>query len=393
MLQVGELAAQISEDLDREDPDSFVTPTKSVGAEPMDDQEPLSEEAFLPLSQKLSLSPLHDEEVSASASELLYSELSDKKSELDQKSKLLEEAHEQVREYKLKCEALASSLSASKKRQREEAQGRLPEAHADAAPRKKPSPEHAPKVPKPVAQKAADVAAPANLSDDEVPPPTPKPVVLDFKFANPYERLQSILCAYKAKQVIPGSDELPFDLCALIVKEEADAVEKWSKRTCSEFHEPVIAALKLVYPNKVDAWFKKPFLCSPTGAAMYWAKVLIRRSEIWSAAAERKAAQSLPPPFQEPLKERIRRKIAERKAARVNSLSVSFRRSASKAPVKTPPPKPTGVGMSSDSDEPSAHVIDLSQSPAASSASAPSCPSSASSASTGSPPKAAPHPK
>ena len=274
MLQVGELAAQISEDLDREDANSFVTPTKSVGAEPMDDQEPLSEEAFLPLSQKLSLSPLHDEEVSASASELLYSELSDKKSELDQKSKLLKEAQEQVRDYKLKCEALMSSLSASKKRQREEAQGRLPEAHADAAPRKKPSPEHAPKVPKPVAQKAADAAAPANLSDDEVPPPTPKPVALDFKFANPYERLQSILCAYKAKQVIPGSDELPFDLCALIVKEEADAVEKWSKRTCSEFHEPVIAALKLVYPNKVDAWFEKPFLCSPTGAAKYWSKVL-----------------------------------------------------------------------------------------------------------------------
>ena len=160
-----------------------------------------------------------------------------------------------------------------------------------------------------------------------------------------------------------------------------------------EFHKPVLAALKLVYPNKVDAWFKKPFLRDPAGAAKYWSKVLVRRSEIWYAAAKRKAAESLPPPFQEPLKDRIRRKIAERKAARVNSLSVSFRRSASKAPLKSLPPEPAGLGLSSDSDEPSAHVIDLSQSPAASSASTPSSVSSASSASSNSAPKAAPHPK
>ena len=391
-MQVDELAAQISEDLDREDVDSFVTPTKSVGSEPMAGHEPLSEDAFLPLSQRLSLSPLHDEEVSASASELLYSELSDKKSELDQKNKLLEEAQQQVREYKLKCDALLSSLSVSKKRVREEPQGRLPEAHADAAPRKKPSPEHPPKVPTPVPQKVADAATPHNISDDEVPLPSPSPVVLDFKFSKPYERLHSLLCAYKAKQVIPGSTELPFDLCALMCKEEAEAVEKWSRKTCAEFHKPVLAALKLVYPNKVDAWFKKPFLRDPAGAAKYWSKVLVRRSEIWYAAAKRKAAESLPPPFQEPLKDRIRRKIAERKAARVNSLSVSFRRSASKAPLKSLPPEPT-LGLSSDSDEPSANVIDLSQSPAASSASTPSSVSSASSASSNSAPKAAPHPK
>ena len=344
----------------------------------------MPENEFLPLSRKLSLSPLNEEEVSVSASELLYSELSEK-------NQLLEKAQKEALDYKLKCEALLSTLSENnKKRQREQSSPATPNAacpNPDEAPKKKPSP-----PPASAHEAAAAVSTPAMQSDDEVPAPAQHPPVIGFKFSKPYELLHSILCAYKAKQVIPGSAELPFDLCALMCKEEATATEKWSTGNCATYHKAVLSALRLVYPNKTEAWFAKPFLQSPTGAAKYWARVLTRRAQIWQAAADKKASTSLPPPYQEPLQDRIRRKIAERKAARINSLSRSFSGSRSKASAASSVRKQPS-GLSSDSDETAATVIDLSQSPAASSASAPSGPSSASSTSGDSPPKAAPHPK
>ena len=93
-------------DLESQFPDGFATPDKSLTPASADKRDAVLDEELFPFSQKLSLTPLHDEEVSVSASEFLYSELSDKKSELTAKNKLLQRAQEEVREYKLKCDAL-----------------------------------------------------------------------------------------------------------------------------------------------------------------------------------------------------------------------------------------------------------------------------------------------
>ena len=97
--------------------------------------EDLDAESFFPLSQKFSLSPLQEESVAASASELLFSELNEKTNQL----KL---AQKEVQEYKLKCQALKSSLSEAKKRNRADDAGPVPNPgiEADEAPKKRPSP-------------------------------------------------------------------------------------------------------------------------------------------------------------------------------------------------------------------------------------------------------------
>ena len=322
---MAELAAGISIDL--ENLDSFETPEKSSDSFQLEGSEELPDEALFPFSQKLSLTPLHDEEVSASASELLYSELTDKKSELNVKNKLLQKAQQEIHEYKLKCDALLSTLAESKKRPRETPRTPVPVAEPvleDEAPKKKPSP-----TPSCEAKPRSDKPPPGPSSDDDVPPPAPKAVSSPAPVTcKEYEKLQSILCAYKAKKIIPGSPALPFDLCAIMCKEEADLVSGWAAATCAMYHEALLSALKLVYPNKVKEWFNKPFLRSPLGTAKYWVRVLTRRSEIWQTAAHKAeapaaAAFATPP---ESLKQRIRRRIAERRAVRLNRLQGLFGR-------------------------------------------------------------------
>ena len=121
--------------------------------------EDLDEEQFFPLSQKISMSPIIDESVAASASELLFSELSEK-------TKLLKLVQKEAQEYKLKYQALMSANSAARKRQRDMVP---PQASAsmdspDEAPKKKHSPDvpKAPDMPEPGKQPTSD-------SDDEVP--------------------------------------------------------------------------------------------------------------------------------------------------------------------------------------------------------------------------------
>ena len=330
----------------------------------------LDEDSFIPLSQKLSLSPLHNESVAASASELLYSELTEK-------TQLLKLAQKETQVYKAKCQALLTSLAASKKRQRPNDPVSTPEASADPdeAPKKKPSPSNEEPI-----KGARPSEVNENDSDDEVLPPEPPALQpLEKERARPFQLLGSILCGYKDDKIVPGSEELPFDLCAELCKEEANEVSAWDSSTCQRMHEAILSALKLVYPHKKDQWFKRPFLVSPTGAAKYWARVLMRRFEIWSAAARKSAAL-----HRESLEQKIRRKISERRAARMKSLSKSAL-AQSLDPYKTPV-RNKHTGLSSDSDDENQNVIDLSQSPAASSS------SSAASASAPTP-KAAPHPK
>ena len=216
-------------------------PNLEVSQLPMVDD--LDEDSFIPLSQKLSLSPLHDESVAASASELLYADLTEK-------TRLLELAQKEAKEYKVKCQALKSSLSAAKKRQRPQAPQvtPVPAVDPDAAPKKRPSPSSDdPKV------NAAPKVPSADESDDDVPPPEPpalQPVAKER--ARPFQLLGSILCGYKDEQVVPGSEELPFDLCAELCKEEASEVSAWDPPTCKRMHNAVLSALKLVYRKFVD---------------------------------------------------------------------------------------------------------------------------------------------
>ena len=205
--------------------------------------EDLDEDPFIPLSRKISLSPLHDESVAASASELLYADLTEK-------TRLLELAQKEAEEYKMKCNALKSSLSAAKKRQRPQAPPAtpVPAVHPDAAPKKRPSPSSD----EPKADVAPDKPS-ANESDDEVPPPEPPALQpLAKERARPFQLLGSILCGYKDEQVTPGSEELPFDLCAELCKEEASEVSAWDLPTCKRMHEAVLSALKLVYRKLVS---------------------------------------------------------------------------------------------------------------------------------------------
>ena len=159
----------------------------------------------------------------------------------------------------------------------------------------------------------------------------------------------------------------------------------WDNPMRQHFHPHIISALRIVYPDKVDAWFKSEFLTSPKGAAKYWAKVLTRRSEMWNAAARRAAAANRKK-LALSLKEKIRQKIEQRRKARISSLSTTSSRHSPLEPFKTPS-KQVSVALSSDSDDGMQTVIDLSSSPAAAPV------SSAGHSPAESQPKLAPHPK
>ena len=314
----------------------------------------------------------------ASASELLLSDLSEK-------TKLLQIAREEARRYKIKCEALASKIKSSKKRPREPVRASNPASVAveeDAAPAKKPSPNNKTRlIPYDLTS-----GSESSSDDDEVPPPagpTEKPVAT----AKPklFLQLNSLLCAYKDGKVKPGSAELPFDICAELCKEEAQAVSLWDSATRKRFHPHIISALRVVYPNKVDSWFKSAFLTSPTGATKYWTKVLTRRAEIWEAAA-RKAAANKQISQIKSLKDKIRAKIEQRRNSRLGFMSAPVPRNSQSDPFRTPERHIT-LGLSSDSDDSTRAVIDLSASPPTKSV------SSSGKTSTESPPKMAPAPK
>ena len=123
---------------------------------------------FIPLSQKISFSPPNDEATSASASELLFSELAEK-------NELLEKAQKEAQDYKLKCEALLTTLSDStRKRHRENAEPEAAAAQAvcaDEAPRKKPSPTPAPPAVEenPIPAPCPDLVEESDDDDDSKP--------------------------------------------------------------------------------------------------------------------------------------------------------------------------------------------------------------------------------
>ena len=318
----------------------------------------------IPLAQPNPVLHEDAEALSTSASEILFAELSEK-------TELLKIAQVKAEEYKSRCDALASKLSASKKRQRDESSSRSAQLNpsADVNPKKKASPETAESTTSVVPPKPLPVGAFAQDSDDDVPMPGSSSKSPPEKPNNRlFESLQSILCGYKDKKICPGSKNLPFEICAEMCKEEADEMLKWNLADKRRMHKSVLSAIRLVYPNKKESWYSSQFLLNPAGAAQYWSRVLLRRAEIWRAAANRSAA---PASTARPksLKEKIREKIAQRRASRIRNLLPPPASAPADDPFKTPICRKKSVLSSSESDDDERRVIDLSISPSAASAS------------------------
>ena len=321
------------------------------------------------------------ESVPASATELLLEGLTEKTELLriaKQKALLADAKTVQLQK---RCSALTSLVAAAKKREREEA-ARTAHEVAELNPRKRPSPEVEPAL---VPSAVPRVLSPD--SDDDVPLPAPavaaEAAVHDK--CTKFQQLSSILCAYKDGKVFPGSTNLPFDVCADLVRDEATLALGLSLHEKTRMLPCIRSALRLVYPDKKDAWFESPFLNDPKGAVKYWARVLNRRAEIWDAAAlrilaKRESART------SSLKSRIRDKIAQRKAARLSGLKATPNAAAY---VFKTPDRHNGLSLlSSDSDMDGDNVVDLSGSPAT--AAKPGVPLAAP---TVTPPKMAPGPE
>ena len=313
--------------------------------------------------------------VAASASELLFDDLSEK-------TKLLRIASMEADQYKKRCLALAAELASVKKRSRSSAKIDAP-APGDATPevpKKKRSPPEATRSEKRAAQhvdqvpnkgqtkqplpSAAMASKVSKDSDDEVPAPAAVLPAAPPR-AKAFEDLSSILCAYKDKdrpaseKIVPGSADLPFNVCADLCRDEVQAIHSWSNAELARFHPAILSALRVVYPNKKAEWFKSKFLQSHKDTAEYWVQVLTRRAEIWDAAAARVATVAVPAAaFRKPLRDRIRDKIKQRKEGKIASL-----KAAAASSCKPPPKASGGAPSSSDSDTPPAFVVDLSKSP------------------------------
>lgn len=336
--------------------------------------------------------------VSASASELLFDDLSEK-------TKLLAIASKKAEEYKKRCLALAAELASTKKRTRTDALIDNPQSDPATVerPKKKRSPPEptsviapatrsAPRVsgkksskkssPKPPEPAVSGMAS--SNSDDDVPAPSAQPNVAATG-AKEFEVLSSVLCAYKDESnttVVPGSPSLPYDVCADLCRDEVKSIKKWNKQEKARFHPAIISALHIVYKNKKPTWFQSKFLLSHEQTAQYWCEVLTRRAEIWDAAAARRAAVTAAAAVKSiSLKERIRMKIKQRKTGKIAALKAVASVNAKAAAMKSGDSQ-----SSSDSDVAEPTVVDLSHSPEV-----PTCtdPTAAASASS---PKMAPPP-
>ena len=146
-----------------------------------------------------------------------------------------------------------------------------------------------------------------------------------------FEGLNSVLCEYK-KCKENGDDSfkpsyegpLTFEVCAEMADEEATDIDGWSYQQKIERRPMIVSALRLVYKNKKEEWFSKPFLMSPLGAAEYWQEVLKRRAALWREAhksAQQRAATSndMVSPVRSSVHRRLREKL--KKKSKNNSTS------------------------------------------------------------------------
>ena len=203
--------------------------------------------------------------------------------------------------------------------------------------------------------RSPSAAAADSSSDDEVPDlPTPPKKKLATPKPQPYEALHSILCAYKAKKIVPGAGNLTYDICADICAKEAHAVTEWSHSQMVTRQPMILSALHLVYKDKKEIWFeerKKTFLGSATGTAKYWMTVLTRRAVIWKDRAKdlkRKGSLGVSPQKLVALEDRIQAAIARRQKAAV------FRLNKSGKTVTRVPNDSSDSDFSSDEENPAA---------------------------------------
>ena len=174
------------------------------------------------------------------------------------------------------------TLITGRKHSREE---RADSAAAERPPAKKPSPE--PVLPGPFAAITPEPRKDARNPKKAMAPPRPKPHAPVTKVTLPNEvreralQLQSILCDVKAQIRNPATDDdITWGSCAKMCLEEAEMVSKWGKYDAGAFYPNIKAAIQLVYPDKLEEWFRKKNLHIPVVAVRYWAKVLRIRAKI-----------------------------------------------------------------------------------------------------------------
>ena len=186
--------------------------------------------------------------------------------------------------FKQRCRALESKLKKSQRKRKS------PDSSLDEPPKDEAKPPPA-KMKKPFKDIVAVTAEPENPStDDEVPVPDEQE---QAKKKPLYTGLNSVLCAYKAGDIEPSTTgNITFEMVAELCEEDAAHAAKWSKADIQARHPMIISALRLVYKDKKDDWFKKPFLVSAKGAHKYWIQVLERRAQIWRAKMRKKKASS-----------------------------------------------------------------------------------------------------
>lgn len=101
--------------------------------------------------------------------------------------------------------------------------------------------------------------------------------------------IQCYICEYKKENStfapsLDGPIPIPFTVAAEMCTDEADNIDERSYQQKIDRRPMIISALRLIYKNKKEEWFSKPFLTSPLGATEYWQRVLRRRAAIWREA-------------------------------------------------------------------------------------------------------------
>lgn len=280
--------------------------------------------------------------------ELLQNKLERVRQQEREKAKALEE----------QCKELRAQLSAAKKRPRPSVTRKLPvEAPTeDEAPKKRPSPE-----PKPVGHLVDIMAGTSGehdvQSDDEVAPPSPKtvPAELDHErvdVCQKFQELNSVVCAYKQLLIDPRDPKdvnFTFGVCAQMCEQEVADLAKWSDDVKERLHPAIISALHIVYPDKKESWYSKPFLQSPLGTADYWGKVLQRRAELWRVAERKQKQSKLTTPELRSVRQAAREKLRMRLKNKVVSLIPAMA-----GPTRS---NPIPISSGSDTDDPTtSHV-------------------------------------
>ena len=126
------------------------------------------------------------------------------KRDLDEKNKLLKEAKRKADEFERRCKALESQLESNKKKRKA----------SEAIPPTQPEPEASPS-PSKKARPFSDILG-GEGSDDEVPTPDESPKEAPQPSADlEYQKLNSVLCAYKTKKITPSHNgNVTFDIVA-----------------------------------------------------------------------------------------------------------------------------------------------------------------------------------